>query len=404
MLKIFYISGAINYGAPGRIVEQIGLLAQTRGYKVLVAHSSRNEGVSRLPHFAITTKYQEVIHAMGALLGDMHGLLCSKQTKVLVECVKKFHPDVIHLHNIHGYFCNFRVLFEYLDTIKTPVVWTMHDCWPFTGRCFHFEGVGCNKWKTGCYDCKAEKGYTVSPFYDRSKQLYELKKRLFSSVDNLTMVPVSHWQASFLKESFLKKCPIEVIHNGVDLNKFFPMDGSRLREKYCLQDKFVILGVAAPWNKRKGFDDFVQLCKILPQDNFTIILVGLKNEQKKSLPSNIIGISRTESQQELAEFYSMANVFCNMTYLDTFPTVNLEALACGTPVITYKTGGSPEAVDSKTGVVVEQGNVDAIAETIKAMRIESLDSSDCRKRAEKLFDKEKCFMEYIDLYEKLSKR
>lgn len=218
------------------------------------------------------------------------------------------------------------------------------------------------------------------------------------------MVPVSHWQASFLKESFLKKCPIEVIHNGVDLNKFFPMDGSRLREKYCLQDKFVILGVAAPWNKRKGFDDFVQLCKILPQDNFTIILVGLKNEQKKSLPSNIIGISRTESQQELAEFYSMANVFCNMTYLDTFPTVNLEALACGTPVITYKTGGSPEAVDSKTGVVVEQGNVNAIAETIKAMRIESLDSSDCRKRAEKLFDKEKCFMEYIDLYEKLSKR
>ena len=215
------------------------------------------------------------------------------------------------------------------------------------------------------------------------------------------MVPVSDWQASFLKESFLKNCSIEVIHNGVDLNKFFPMDGSRLREMYCLQNKFVILGVAAPWNKRKGYDDFIQLCEILPNDKYTIVLVGLKDEQKKSLPSNIIGITRTESQLELAEFYSMANVFCNMTYLDTFPTVNLEALACGTPVITYKTGGSPEAVDSKTGVVVEQGNINAIAEAIKAMHKKALDSNDCRKRAEDLFDKNKCFEKYIELYDSL---
>lgn len=401
MKKLLQIGGALNCGAPGKIAEQIGLLAKTKGWDVYMAHGHRYSNPSQLKTIPLVTPWEEKVHAAYSLFFDGHGLGPSRGTRRLVEWIKDNKPDIIHLHNIHGYFCNFKVLFEYLDTISVPVIWTMHDCWPFTGRCFHFEGIGCNKWKTGCYECKAEKGYTVSPFYDRSKQLYELKKRLFSSVKNLTMVPVSDWQASFLKESFLKNCPTEVIHNGVDLKKFFPMDGSRLREKYSLKNKFVILGVAAPWNKRKGYDDFIQLCEILPKDKFSIVLVGLKDEQKKKLPSNIIGITRTESQLELAEFYSMANVFCNMTYLDTFPTVNLEALACGTPVITYKTGGSPEAIDSKTGVVIEQGNINAIAEAIKAMHKRSLVSNDCRKRAEVLFDKNKCFEKYIELYDSL---
>lgn len=399
MKKIFYISGAINFGAPGRIVEQTGLLAQKHGYEVMVAHSSRNANTTQLPHIVVTTKCQEVIHAAGAKFLDLHGLLSTKQTKALVHCIKNFNPDIIHLHNIHGYFCNFKILFEYLNTIDTPIVWTMHDCWPFTGRCFHFDGIGCDKWKTGCFACKAEKGYTVSPFCDMSKQLYELKKQLFSSVKNLTMVPVSDWQASFLKDSFLKNCRVEVIHNGVDLKKFFPMDRNRLRDKYLLQGKFVILGVAAPWNKRKGLDDFIQLSKILPNDKFATVLVGLKKEQIKTLPPNIIGITRTESQQELAEFYSVADVFCNMTYLDTFPTVNLEALACGTPVITYRTGGSPEAVDENTGVVVEQGDLSSLAKVIYKLKDNPLSAEECRKRAEIYFDKDKCFEEYIKLYD-----
>ena len=232
--KILYISGAINYGAPGRIVEQTGLLAQKRGYEVLVAHSTRNEGSTKLPHFAITTICDEVIHAAGAKFLDMHGLLSIRQSKLLVERIKEYKPDIIHLHNIHGYFCNFRVLFEFLDTIETPVVWTMHDCWPFTGRCFHFVGANCYKWRTGCYDCQSEAGYTVSKYVDRSRSLFELKKRLFSQVKNMTMVPVSDWQAAFLKDSFLKHHKIHTIHNGVDTQKFCPMDGSHLREKHKL--------------------------------------------------------------------------------------------------------------------------------------------------------------------------
>lgn len=226
--KIFYISGAIYFGSLGRIVEQIGLLAQKHGYEVLVAHSTRNENPTKLPHFTITTRRDELIHAAMAKFLDMHGLLSIRQSKVLVERIKEYQPDIIHLHNIHGYFCNFKVLFEYLDTIETPVVWTMHDCWPFTGRCFHFVGANCYKWKTGCYDCQSEAGYTVSKYVDRSRSLYELKKRLFSQVKNMTMVPVSDWQAAFLNDSFLKHHKIRTIHNGVDLSMFHPLDGSRL--------------------------------------------------------------------------------------------------------------------------------------------------------------------------------
>lgn len=399
--KLFYISGALNFGAPGRIVEQIGLLALQNGYEVLVAHSSRNENPSQLPHFCVTSELDEVIHAAGAKFLDMHGLLSTRQTKALVERIKEFKPDIIHLHNIHGYFCNFKVLFEYLDSIDTPVVWTMHDCWPFTGRCFHFVGANCYKWKTGCSNCRAEAGYTVSKYCDRSKSLFELKKRLFASVKNMTLVPVSDWQASFLKDSFLKCHKIHTIHNGVDLESFHPMNGEHLRVRHGVEGKFIILGVASPWNTRKGLDDFYRLRNALPEQ-YAIILVGLKPEQIRQIPAGIIGITRTESQRELAEYYSMANAFVNLTYLDTFPTVNLEALACGTPVITYRTGGSPEAVDESTGIVVEQGNLEDLVKSIKYLRDHSLSSRACRARAERLFDKDKCFEEYIRLYESLT--
>lgn len=414
MPKVFHISGAINYGSPGRIVEQICLLAGLHGYECLVAHSSRNENPSQGQHFAMTTKAQEMAHALGAMLLDLHGLLSTRQTRKLVERIKAYQPDIIHLHNIHGYFCNFKVLFEYLDAVDTPVVWTMHDCWPFTGRCFHFSGINCDKWKTGCYDCKAEAGYTVSKYYDRSRELYALKKRLFSSVKNMTMVPVSDWQAAFLKDSFLKDCNVHTIHNGVDIEKFRPMDGNRLLDKHKLDGKFVILGVASPWNTRKGLDDFYRLRTMLSNE-YAIVMVGLTPKQIEKLPDGIIGIARTESQQELAEYYSMADVFVNLTYLDTFPTTNLEALACGTPVVTYRTGGSPEAICDTacekvekagaeyypTGMVVEQGDVEGMIRCVRDLKSRPISAAVCRQRAVEHFDKDKCFEEYIKLYENL---
>ena len=400
MKKLLMISGAINYGAPGRIVEQIGLLAQESRYEVLVAHSSRNSNPSDLSHFSVTSKFQELYHALGAKFFDLHGLLSTRQTKALIQKIKEYNPDIIHLHNLHGYYLDFKVLFEYLASINKPVVWTLHDCWAITGRCFHFEGAKCYKWRSGCYDCRAEPGYTVSAFCDKSKKLYALKKELFNSIDNLTLVPVSSWLASYVKESYLSEKSIQVIYNGVDLEKFKPLDKGRLQSKHALQGKYVILGVASPWNQRKGLNDFLTLREKL-DESYAIILVGLSESQIKSLPEGVIGISRTESQQELAEYYSLADVFCNLTYLDTFPTVNLEALACGTPVITYQTGGSPEAVDDKTGVVVEQGNIEDIVRAIKRLNKYQLSRKDCRERAENMYDKNSCFNKYIELYNSL---
>ena len=415
MRKLLQIGSSLNCGAPGKIAEQIGLLAMAKGWDVYMAHGVRHSNPSQLKTIPMVTPLEERVHALYSLLFDRHGLGPDGKTKKLVEWIKEYKPEIIHLHNIHGYFCNFKVLFEYLDAVDTPVVWTMHDCWPFTGRCFHFSGINCDKWKTGCYDCKAEAGYTVSKYYDRSRELYALKKRLFSSVKNLTLVPVSDWQAAFLKDSFLKECKVHTIHNGVDIEKFIPMDGHRLRDKHSLNGKFVILGVASPWNTRKGLDDFYQLRTVLSGE-FAIVMVGLTPKQIEKLPNGIIGIARTESQQELAEYYSMADVFVNLTYLDTFPTVNLEALACGTPVITYRTGGSPEAISDvenlkmvkdrvvcyPTGMVVEQADIAGIVDSIRELHMHPLSAEDCRKRAATYFDKGKCFEKYIDLYNTLT--
>lgn len=398
--KIFIISSCLNYGAPGRIVEQTGLLAQKKGWSVMVAHGSRKYNPSNLPHFAITSKLDEAIHALGARLFDMHGLLSTRQTKALIKQIEDFNPDIIHLHNIHGYYVNFSALFMYLNTLQIPIVWTLHDCWPFTGRCFNFDGAKCDRWKTRCYNCPAEKGYTVSPICDRSRTLFELKRGLFSAIPNLTIVSVSKWLDAYVKESFLKSHKTCVIHNGIDISSFQPCGYERLQAKYAVRNKTVVLGVAGPWSERKGLSDFYELRHILPNDHI-IILVGLNDKQISALPKGIIGVSRTESQRELAEYYSMADCFVNMTYADTFPTVNLESLACGTPVITYRTGGSPEAINEKTGIVVEQGNVQAMADAILSLREHPLSSEDCRKRAEMLFDKDKCFEKYIELYDSL---
>lgn len=316
MPKLLIIGAALNSGAPGRIAEQIGILAISKGWEVYHAHGLRYVNPTKLNEITVSTKAEEYVHAFMAKFLDLHGLGSKLATEKLVEKIKEIQPDIIHLHNLHGYFLNFEVLFNYLKTIDIPVVWTMHDCWPFTGRCFHFVGVHCYKWKTGCYNCKSEVGYTVSGFCDKSKQLYQLKKRIFPQVKNMTMVPVSEWLGKFLKDSYLSKYPVKVIHNGVDIEKFKPIDGTRLRDRHSLQGKNVLLGVAAPWNKRKGLDDFVKLRGML-SDNIVIILVGLKPEQIEKLPKGIIGIERTENQRELAE-YSLWQM-CLLTLLILIP-------------------------------------------------------------------------------------
>lgn len=401
-MKVLQINTVINSGSTGHIAEEIGLKIIEAGGESFIAFGRKAERPSKSHKIRIGNQQGIFLHGIGTRLTDRHAFFSKKATEKLVEEIKRIQPDIIHFHNLHGYYLNIEVLFNYLSTIDTPIVWTLHDCWPITGHCPYFSYVNCEKWKTHCSNCPQKKKYPASFVMDNSYRNFEKKRELFTSVKNLTLVPVSHWLENLLRESFLHIYPVQVIHNGINLDVFEPKNTSKIKEKYNLSDKFVVLGVASIWEKRKGLDDFITLNGLLKNDE-TLILVGLTDKQIKLLPKNIIGIQRTENINELAELYSCADIFVNPTWEDNYPTTNLEAIACGTPVVTYKTGGSPESISADTGFVVEQGDVTALRRVMDEVKSNGKNfyQEACRKRALSLFRKEERFEEYILLYEKL---
>lgn len=396
---LLQIDSCLNMLSTGRITESIGKLAIEKGWDCYIVHGARYTRPGSCMHsIQAVSKMGEYAHFAESLLFDNHGLASRRATKAVIEQIKQVQPDLIQLHCVHGYYMNYKLLFNYLNTTNIPVVWTFHDCWAFTGHCAHFVTAGCEKWKTGCFDCPLKGDYPKS-FIDRSRRNYELKKSLFAINDNLHIVSVSEWLADLTRESFLKDKDIHVIHNGVDLNVFYPKEVEK-------SNRVRVLGVSGVWNKDKGLYDFYKLRELIDNDQFEIVLIGLTKEQIKDVPGGIIGIERTNSVSELAEYYSSADVFVNPTYADSFPTVNMEALACGTPVITYRTGGSPEAVSPETGWVVEQGDIQAVAsivsQIVKIRECEIIaQRNKCRERAELVFNKDVSFDAYLDLYNRL---
>lgn len=294
------------------------------------------------------------------------------------------------------------VLFLYLKKVNIPVIWTFHDCWPITGHCSHFTFVGCEKWKTQCYNCPQKTGYPASYLIDRSKKNFILKKELFNSLFNLTLVPVSQWLSGILKESFLQNYPIKVINNGVNTEVFRPSEVSDFRNKHGLIDKSILIGVASVWTLKKGLNDFIELSKLL-DSGYKIVLVGLTKKQIEQLPENILGIERTENVEELADIYSSADIVLNLSYEETFGLTTVEGFACGTPGIVYNATASPELIDVSTGIVVEQGNINKLTEAIYSIKKKGKEyySEACVNRAYRLYKKEDRYREYIDLYEEL---
>lgn len=392
MSTLLQINVTANWGSTGKIAEQIGQCAIKFGWNSYIAYRwNHHPSMSNL--IRVSGKYGIYSHYLGNFLFDKEGLFSSRDTKQLITRIKEIKPDVIHLHNIHDHWINYKLLFEYLNQTEIKVVWTFHDCWPFTGHCFHFVIKNCDRWRILCHDCPLQHEYPKT-LVDRSTKNFELKKKLFGGNKNLSIVACSEWLGNFVKDSFLKDKPLTIIHNGVDLKVFRPT----LPKKSFEDGIFRILAVSNVWNKEKGIGDIYKLNETLSGD-YQITVVGLSEKQVKTLPSGIIGIQRTQNVQELVDLYSESDVLINPTYADTFPTVNLEALACGTPVITYRTGGSPEAIDEKTGVIVEPGNVKGLTEAILKMKEKPLFAVDCRKRVELCFDKDKCFEKCIKLYE-----
>ncbi|AEE17641.1 glycosyltransferase [Treponema brennaborense] len=394
MPTLLQINTVINSGSTGHIAEELGNLVMQSGWKSYIAYG-RNPRPSSSESIRIGSKWSVYSHVLITRLFDRHGFGSYFATKKLIKQIKKIKPDIIHLHNIHGYYLNIKVFFEYLKTLYIPVVWTLHDCWAFTGHCSHYTAGCCSKWQAECFECPQEKQYPKS-FFDNSRKNYNDKKRLFSGIKNLTLITPSEWLAEEVGKSFLGSYAVKVIHNGIDLNVFKPSLSLKKEEP-------VILGVASTWTDRKGFYDFIKLSKLLKTGE-QIVLIGVNEKQKAMLPQNIVGISRTENQQQLAEWYRRVVCFLNLTYEDNFPTTNIESLACGTPVITYRAGGSPEIIDENTGFVTEAGDIAAVRECITKIENagKELYLALCRSRAVDFFDKECNFKKYIKLYNDLT--
>lgn len=400
-MTIIQINFSTNIGSTGKIAEQIGELIIRQGWKSYIV-SGRHYGTSSSKSIIINNRISILWHVFISHFCDMDGLGSYFATRKLVKKLKKIDPDIIHLHVIHESYINYPVLFQYLAKANIPVVWTFHDCWAFTGHCPHFEFIGCEKWKTHCCSCEAPVNRRKLEFFHRSTTNFSKKKKYFCSIDNMTIVPVSYWLADIISKSFLKEYKTCVIHNGIDTDLFKPK-ASNLRERHAIAtDKFVIIGVANGWGKRKGYDDFISVAKQRPDWQF--VMIGLPEYCFASLPSNVLGIQYTRNQEELSEYYNTSDVFLNTTYEDTYPTVNLEALSCGTPVVTYKTGGSPESVTPETGIVVEKGNQRELITALEEIRLRGKKnySTHCRAYAIQNFQKEDCFRKYINIYESLA--
>lgn len=393
MPRLLQINSTANWGSTGKITEQIGECAIAHGWESYIAYGrAANNSSSTL--IRIGGRLSQAWHLIQTRLFDRHGLGSKRATKKFIRQIEEIKPDIIHLHNIHGYYINYPILFDYLNSRDIPVVWTMHDCWTFTGHCSHFVEAECYKWKTQCNNCELKNIYPKT-YCSNAKANFELKSQLFSK-SNATLVAVSNWLSAFVGESFLKDKARLVIHNGINVEIFKPQN-----RRY--DDRINILGVSSVWDNSKGLNDFYKLRETLDTDRYTITLVGLTKQQINALPKDIVGIERTNSMEALAEIYGKADIFVNPTYADTFPTTNLEAIACGTPVITYRTGGCPEAITPDTGIVVEQGDIAGIASAIEDICAKGRGHyrERCRKYAVENFNKITCFEKYIALYDDL---
>ncbi len=393
-MKIAQINATCGKGSTGKICMAISKLLQSRGIENTILYSL---GESEYP-LGIQCSNVAYIRrqALKARVFGTWGFHSKKATEKIIAELEKMQPDIVHLHNLHGHDCHLEMLFSYFKEKGTKLVWTFHDCWAFTAYCPHFDMIGCEQWKTGCRQCPQKKEF--SWFFDKSSALYQRKKALFSGL-NLTIVTPSQWLAGLVKQSFLREYPVQVIHNGIDVKTFSPRE-SDFRQKYGLEGKKILLGVAFGWDERKGLDVFIELSRRL-RGEYKIVLVGTDEQVEKNLPKDILSIRRTQNQTELAEIYTAADLLVNPTREENYPTVNMEAIACGTPVVTFRTGGSPEIVGA-CGAVVEKDDIDGLEREITRICSGKPYAAACVE-ASSQFDENARYQEYLALYHTLNK-
>lgn len=399
MKKLIQINTVCNTST-GKIMGAIQRKANEAGYRTIslvgrrkvfkdVACEKFGNFLSFWIHVAITTLF------------DRQGFGSYFVTRRLVRRLRQENADIIHLHNLHGYYLNLPVLFDYLaHEFSGQVFWTFHDCWPITGHCPHFAAKKCFKWRAECGHCPSKREYPISLVLDASTRNYRDKKRLFGSLQRLVITTPSDWMADWVKESFLSKYPVITIHNGIDLNMFsYHQPDQDFYIKYGMDaTKKILLGVAGIWETRKGLKDFLELADALP-DEYQIVLVGVSARQIRSLPRNIIGIQRTENVGELVLFYSAASIFINPSLEESFSLVTVEAIACGTPVVVLDTSAVKELVCEQNGIVLGRHNAEDYLQAIRAIEMRQVSREDVSKTAQK-YDTNVMSERFMQLYQK----
>ncbi len=399
-MRVFQLNTFCGVKSTGRIALEIAKLVEADGGECRIGYGVP-ELIPEAERFAyrIGSPVERKLHAAMRKLLDAEGYGSYFGTRALIHTLKSFQPDVIHLHNLHGCYLDLPLLFGYLRTAQVPIVWTLHDCWPFTGHCAYFDYCACTKWKTQCHDCPQQRNYPICIGLDGSQRNYRMKKRLFSPLLSLTLVAPCEWMTEPLSESFLGDHPVRVIPNGVNLNVFHPVQ-SDLRTRYSLQNKRVVLAVASEWDERKGLRYLLKAAQEMGE-SYRFVVIGLSEAQCSELPQNMLGLTHTADAQELAAWYTTADCFVNPTLEDNMPMVNLEALARGTPVVVFRTGGCPEAVTEACGTVVDKGDTAAFCQAVQTLcENKGAYTQACIERA-KRFDANATFRAYLALYKEL---
>lgn len=397
-MKILFINESCGRGSHGKICTSLMDILHAEGNEAKIAYGRDTIPLEYEPYaIRVGSNFDIYVHALGSRLFDNSGFYCGKATKKLIEQIKVFDPDIIHLHNIHGYYIHVGELFEYLKNCDKKIIWTLHDSWAYTGHCTCSDYIGCEKWMTGCSHCPQKKNYPASLFMDRSSRNYKVKKKLFTSVEAMRLVVPSQWLKSEVEKSFLQKFPVTVIRSGIDLEVFHPMNGE-FRQKYGLEGKRILLSVANAWSQRKGIERLNSLARCLGEESQLVLVGNLRGE---AVDSRILAIDHTSNQKELVEIYSAADVYLNLSYEETQGLTTTEALACGTPAVVSNRTAIPESVEKSCGVVVTDETTKSLLDAIeKAMK---LNPKDCVHFAQN-YEKQSCFMKYIEMYKEIISR